>query len=84
MTTEKSERMRPVYVLLFSLIGGGDADSPFASGLGDCAMKSSGVRVIIGPPAAERSSSHSFGGGSLCKKLVISKALKRRGAQLSA
>ena len=35
----------------------------------------SNVRVMIGPPAAERSSTSSFGGGSLPWKVVISYAL---------
>jgi hypothetical protein len=65
------------YLLLRPSVGGGEAESPLASGLGEFAKKSSGVRVIIAPPAADRSSNHSFGGGSLLKKFAISYALNK-------
>lgn len=59
-------------ILRFS-VGGGVGDlSLFDSGLGEGAWKSSAVLVIIEPPAADRSSSHSFGGGSFPKKFEIS------------
>ena len=62
-------------ILRFSEVGGVGDLSPFDSGRGEASWKFSAVLVMIEPPAADLSSSHSLGGGSFPKKFEISYAL---------
>lgn len=71
----KNQNDRETINILLPDPGGGGGVGLFSFSGSDDSSKSAAVRVCMAPPAAVRSSNHSFGGGSFPKKFDISYAL---------